>query len=75
MTIVISKAIYDHLEAFGIFLKPLFYVKFNSEHILLNKVSSQMPLNGRKWPRNAAGTIAQIKVDGNTLCPGSSTKT
>ena len=46
-----SKAIYDHLEAFGFILKALSYVKLNSEHILLNKLSSKMPLNDRKWPR------------------------
>ena len=54
------KAIYDHLEAFRMILKPLFYVKLNSEHILLNKVSSKMPLNGRKWPWKVALTITQI---------------
>ena len=51
MTIVLSEAIYDHLEAFRNILKPLFYVKLNSKHILLNKLFSKMPLNGRKWPR------------------------
>ena len=50
-----SKAIYDHLEAFGTILKPLSYVKLNSKHILLVKDFPKMPLNGHKWPWNGRG--------------------
>ena len=38
----------------GMTFKALFYVKLDSKHILLNKFSPKMPLNGRKWPRKAA---------------------
>ena len=48
------EAIYGHLGEFRIIFQAVFYVKINSKHILLNGFCSKMPLNGRKWPRNAA---------------------
>ena len=58
-----SKAIYDHLEAFGTILKPLSYVKLNSKHILLIKVSSKMPLSGLKWPWKVAAHNPANHID------------
>ena len=43
---------------FGIILKPLYYAKLNSEHILLVKDFPKMPLNGHKWPWNGRGRDA-----------------
>ena len=45
MTIVLSEAIFRPFRGIQDILKPLFYVKLNSEDIFFNNFCSKMPLN------------------------------